>query len=258
MWRTAEQFSGPKLKRLAFFLGVIAALGLFGFIAVRVLIGGSSTSWHQRLTVIVDNPNGEVRGASVIEITKTETMGPLVPMEARGVHGEVRGEAVAVEVLPGRWLFALLSDDGAHSKGEAGQLVYSAFRLGMDGDVSERTYENSMADLWAEPLDTPAPVPPDAYPLLVTFDDISKPETVREVDPANLAATFGPGLMLRGMTLDITRDAVTAGRIEGVLWWWCQRRRNASLDDDPKYFGLNALFRNVNPSNFRVGECTCR
>ena len=90
---------------------VIAALGLIGFGAVRLLFGGSSVSWHQRLTVIVDNPNGEVRGASVIEITKTETMGPLVPMEARGVRGDVRGEAVAVEVLPGLWLFALLSGD---------------------------------------------------------------------------------------------------------------------------------------------------
>lgn len=218
MWRTADQFSGPKLKRLAFVLVVIAALGLSGFIAVRMLIGGSSVSWHQRLTVIVDTPNGEVRGAAVVEITKTETMGPLVPMEARGVHGDVRGEAVAVEVLPGRWLFALLSDD-VHYKGEAGQLVYSAFRLGMNRDVTERTYENSMADLWAQPLDTPAPVPADAFPLLVTFDDISRPETVAQVDPANLAAIFGPGVSLTGMTLEVTEAAVTEGRVEEVLRW---------------------------------------
>ena len=207
------------MKRLALFVVVIAALGLFGFVAVRTLFGGSSVSWHQRLTVIVDTPNGEVRGASVVEITNTETMGPLVPMEARGVHGDVRGEAVAVEVLPGRWLFALLSDD-VHYKGDAGQLVYSAFRLGMDREVTERTYKNNMADLLAQPLDRPAPVPPDAYPLLVTFDDITLPETVAQVDPDNLAASFGPGVVLKGMTLEVTEAAVTEGRVDGVLGWF--------------------------------------
>lgn len=145
-------------------------------------------------------------------------MGLLVLPEARGAHGKVRGEAVAVEVLPGRWLFALLSGD-ADGKGEAGQLVYHAFRLGMNRAATDRSYQSNMADLRAQPLDTPAPLPLDAYPLLVTFDDITKPETVREVDPADLSAVFGPGVSLRGMTLEVTEEAVTEGRLEGVLGW---------------------------------------
>lgn len=120
------------------------------------------------------------------------------------MHGETRGEAVAVEVLPGRWMFALLSG-GANYKGDAGQLVYSAFRLGMDRAAGEQSYEANMADLRAQPLDTPVPLPPEAYPMLVTFDDITKPETVREVDPADMAATFGAGVTLHGMTLEIRR-----------------------------------------------------
>lgn len=32
----------------------------------------------------------------------------------------------------------------------------------------------------------------DLIPMLVTFADISKPETVRLVDPADLSATLGP------------------------------------------------------------------
>ena len=181
-------------------------------------------------------------------------MGLLVLPEARGAHGKVRGEAVAVEVLPGRWLFALLSGD-ADGKGEAGQLVYHAFRLGMNRAATDRSYQSNMADLRAQPLDTPAPLPLDAYPLLVTFDDITKPETVREVDPADLSAVFGPGVSLRGMTLEVTGEAVTEGLVEGVLGWWCLKRTDGSLNDDPKYFGVNALFRNINPSDFRIGEC---
>jgi hypothetical protein len=172
---------------------VIVALGVLWLIlfgCYRTLIGGQTISWHQRLTVIVDTPNGEVSGSAVTEVTKTDTSGPLVLPQASGVHGEIRGEAVVVEVLPGRWLFALLSG-GDNYKGDTGQLVYSAFRLGEGRTASEQSYEANMADVLAQPLDTPVPVPPEAYPMLVTFDDITKPETVREVDPDDLDAAFG-------------------------------------------------------------------
>ena len=206
------------MKGLFRVLGVLEVIGVLGFVAFRVLIGGSTVSWNQRLTVIVDTLSGEVRGASITEITATETMGALVPMEARGARSKVRGEAAAVEVLPGKWLFALLSDD-ADAKGAANQLVYSAFRLGEARMPSDRTYEADMEDLLAQSLDTPALIPPNAYPLLVTFDGLTQPESVREVESINLAAIFGPGVALRGMTLEITE-----GRLRNILDW---------LDHDP-------------------------
>lgn len=206
--------------RIVLYLAVAVFLG---FCTFRGLIGGSTTSWNQRLTVIVDTPAGEVRGSSVVKIVVTETMGVLVPMEARGARSDIRGEAVALEVLPGRWLFALLSgdDDG---KGNAGQLVYHAVRLGETRNSSDRNYEAIMRDLRAQLRDTPAPIPPEAYPLLVTFDDITRPDTVREVDPSNLAATFGEGVSLRGMTLEVTADRVSKGAMESILPWICRYR----------------------------------
>jgi hypothetical protein len=206
---------GRLFVRIALYFSIIV---LLGFCTFRGLIGGSTTSWNQRLTVIVDTPAGEVRGSSVVKISKTETMGPLVLPEARGVSSEVRGEAVALEVLPGRWLFALLHSDLRY-KGDADQLVYSAFRLGKAREPTDRSYESNMHDLRAQPRDTPAPIPPEAYPLLVAFDDISNPETVREVDPSNLAATFGEGVTLRCMTLEVTGDEITEGPLEGLLGW---------------------------------------
>lgn len=206
------------MKGLVRTVGILVLLGVLGFVAFRVLIGGSTVSWNQRLTIIVDTPAGEVRGASVVEITNTETLGPLVLPEARGVSSEARGEAVAVEILPGRWLFALLSGD-ADGKGSAGQLVYHAFRLGETREPGTKSYRSNMRDLRAQSLDTPAPIPPEAYPLLVTFDDLAQPQTVREVDPTNLAATFGPAVALRGMTLEITNDNITEGRLRSILDW---------------------------------------
>lgn len=63
------------------------------------------------------------------------------------------------------------------------------------------------------------PLPADGLPLLVTFNDITKPETVRRVDPTDLAAVLGEGVRLKAVTLEITREAVTEGRFEGVLGW---------------------------------------
>ena len=215
LWLTQLSPDGRLLVRIALYCAIIV---LLGFCTFRGLIGGSTTNWNQRLTVIVDTPAGEVRGSSVVKISNTETMGPLVLMEARGVRSKTRGEAVALEVLPGRWLFALLSG-GDSSKGDAGQLAYYTFRLGEGREIGTRSYRSNMHDLRAQPRDTPAPIPPEAYPLLVTFDDITKPETVREVDPSNLAATFGEGVSLRGMTLEVTREGVTEGKLEGLLGW---------------------------------------
>ena len=51
--------------------------------------------------------------------------------------------------------------------------------------------------------------------MLVTFDDVSKPESVVEVDPEDLAAVFGEGVRLQAVTLEITEEEVTEGRVEG-------------------------------------------
>ena len=62
-------------------------------------------------------------------------------------------------------------------------------------------------------------IPESQYPLLVTFTDLTDPTTVKAVDPENLAATFGPGVSLKRLTLEITDEPVTEGRIEQVLGW---------------------------------------
>ena len=46
--------------------------------------------------------------------------------------------------------------------------------------------------------------------MRVTFDEVTNPETVREVEAEHLAAVFGEGVRLQ---------AVTEGRVEGVLGW---------------------------------------
>jgi hypothetical protein len=176
------------------------------------------TSWNQRLTIVVETPTGEVNGSSVTRVVNTETSGSLVLPEARGVRNAVTGEAVVIEVAPGRYLFALLggSDDQYR---DASHWVYPAYNLGDAG-----SYSAAMSIVQAQPYDTPVPLPPEGWPLMVTFTDIADPTSVASVDPADLAASFGEGVRLKAVTLEITRAEVTTGRLKKILSWWLEMR----------------------------------
>ncbi|MDO6591302.1 hypothetical protein DS901_00635 [Loktanella sp. D2R18] len=169
-------------------------------------------TWHQKLTVTVQTPTGEVSGYSVTEITKTHSDSWYDLPEARGVRSDVRGEAVVVEVAPGKYLFVLL--DGVED------LAYHTF--------TQFPYtRGSEFDRWARSIERhrgSAEVPQDAYPMMVTFTDIADPTSVILVDPETLANTFGAGYSLAEVTLEITDEEVTTGVVETMLYWWMEKR----------------------------------
>jgi hypothetical protein len=55
-------------------------------------------------------------------------------------------------------------------------------------------------------------------PMLVRFRDLNDPASVERVDPADLAASFGAGVKLEGINIEITDQPVTHG-IEAILPW---------------------------------------
>jgi hypothetical protein len=183
---------------------VIGVLALLSFVAFRGCFGGASTSWNQRLTLVVETPQGEVSGSSVTRVSVTYFAGGEA-ISGREVGYDLTGEAAVVEVLPGRYLFALI--------GGSEELFAAAAKERFKGMRRGEW-------LFAIPGQTePVTLTGDLIPMLVAFDDITKPETVREVDPADLAAVFGEGVRLKAVTLEITEEAVTEGRVEGVLGW---------------------------------------
>ena len=158
--------------------------------------------WHQKLTVVVDTPSGEVSGSSVIEVKAAFGQLPLSNSEVN--YGLV-GEATVVEVAPGRYLFALI-------------------------EGSQERYYRAVRDRIATPdrgewlklipkMDEVVVLKPDNYPMLVTFRDINDPRSVRKVDPDNLAATFGPGFRLGEITSEIIDEPVASRSIEQLLPW---------------------------------------
>lgn len=168
-------------------------------------------SWRQKLTLVVETPEGQVSGSSVVEVRVSFYQGGQI-MSGTEVHYDLTGEAAVVEVLPGRYLFALM--------GDSEELFFRA--------AKDRFEEMTRGEwLRAIPGQTePVTLTGDLIPMLVTFDDTTKPETVRQVNAADLAAAFGEGVRLKAVTLEVTDEAVTEGRVEGVLSWWPQMLRD--------------------------------
>jgi hypothetical protein len=198
---------------------MVRLMGLIS-VVVLMLVGCSpSETWNQRLTLVIETPQGEVRG-SVVQRIEWEGTGALLKamtsaVDSSSANVRATGEAVAVEVMPGRWLFALLKG-GSGWQGEPG--LNAGFAIAVPRGHFAKSAEG-VRDIVMFPRDTPIELPPEAWPMLVTFDDITKPETVRRVNPDDLAAVFGEGVRLKAVTLEITEEAVTEGRVEGVLPW---------------------------------------
>jgi hypothetical protein len=83
--------------------------------------------------------------------------------------------------------------------------------------------------------------------MLVTFTDIDDPKSVQRVDPANLAASFGPGIRLKRITVEVTDDDVTTG-IEKRLRW-LPKHRNVSFAGN-RYTVDNSLADNLFMGDF--------
>ena len=161
--------------------------------------------WHQRLVLEVETPDGVVSGGSVVAVRIRKS---LAPGDANGMLlSDLTGEASFVEIDPGQYLFALLGGDS--TPGLPLDLFFSDPRP----NVWERA--ERLEDMQGETRVVPA----ELYPQFVTFTSIDDSASVRQVDPANLEAVFGPGVMLRRVIVEITKAPETDGAIEAVLNW---------------------------------------
>lgn len=168
--------------------------------------------WNQKLTVAVETPQGIKSGSAVTHVSwqDANALGNYIPTYS--------GEATVVEIAHGRYLFALI---GEKSKYIAQYTFHKQF------GISRADYQKLLPEI--EKFRGTADVPRNRYPLLVTFADTSDPKTVQKVDPDNLAASFGPGVSLKRITLGITDEKVTEGQIAKLLTWLDQYR-NRMLD----------------------------
>lgn len=199
------------------------AIRLAVVVAATVLLAAcdlfpKTWQWNQKLTLEVATPQGIRSGSAVTHVSWQD-------VNAVGNYpSSYSGEATVVEVAPGRYLFALI---GEKSKYIAQYTFHEQF------GTSRADYQKLLPEI--EKFRGTADVPRDRYPLLVTFADIADPKTVQKVDPDNLAASFGPGVSLKRITLEITDEKVTQ-KIETLLPWLEKvgRERGTLIPNPPR------------------------
>ena len=211
-----------------------AAIGMMGC-SVQ---GESLPTYRYRLTVEVETPEGLKSGSSVIEVSTAVAGRSSIPTPGAVSH-RVKGEAVTVDLGTRGLLFALLRSEG--DSDWATNVVYrlspkvpSVYDANGKFD-NERDLEAQFAAMLKhrEPIELPRTFPPvghlvdqPARPLLVRFRDITDPKMVEKVDPDNLAKSFGDGVKLRRVTVQLSDEPVTSGIEKRFSWWNDYRDRH--------------------------------
>ncbi|MEP6058755.1 MAG: hypothetical protein ABJ152_12225, partial [Nitratireductor sp.] len=215
---------------------VAALLALAGCDA----LGFKNWEWRQKLVIEVETPSGIVSGGSLVAVEAGTSPKWAPGAGAGGLGARVRGEASFAEVAPGRFLFALLG--GGDWEREVALTLFFPEPAPSPFERAERL----------ETMRETRVLPRNRYPLLVTFTDIADPTTVRRVDPDDLAATFGPGVALKRITLEITDEKVTEGRVKAVLGW-LETIGNTMLDgrSDSTIEAENRLANDLSRLDFR-------
>lgn len=193
--------------------GIFSALLVLGATTLVFGCGMFGKTYRYKLTVEVNTPQGLKTGYAVREINYTQ--GIKLP-DSSGVYATENGEAVAVELPGGQTLFALLDTD-----------AYVTLQTGFGGD-SPAILDAARAD---KRVAVVKPFPPTigtnptdpsnyfhGYPRLVQFKNLRDPMSMTTIKPDALAASFGPGVRLKRITIQMTNDPVTTGIEKRIPW----------------------------------------
>jgi hypothetical protein len=219
VWITLELKEPRNLARWAVNLAIAGAFLLIGYL----IFGGNSAELRYRLTVRVQVDDRVVEGSSVNLVyyqRETQLLGTNSHMlSAAG------GEATVVHLGSRGHLFALIKrNEDRNDQSSPERALPIAFGISPYGNVDPKDFSTLRG------LSGTRTLPPEIMPLLVRFQDINDPASVQRVDPADLAASFGPGVRLLDISMTIVGDRtpLTTGIIR--LLPWLSRYQNRQLD----------------------------
>lgn len=166
--------------------------------------------YRYKMAVEVETPNGVKTGYAVREIVVRTP--PPIPMLGEHRTGlGVRGEAVIVDIAPGKALFALLTGaDGDYEFGGRG--VHSIFKELTSGHLGDAI------ELWPKKPVTRRPIIANPMPMLVRFQDADDPKSLEILTPDTIASAFGAGVSLRRIAIQRVEEPLTEGISKRFAW----------------------------------------
>ena len=193
------------------FVRRLAALCIF--VGALTGCGSLSETIRYRLTVNVNVDGRLVSGSGVIQVKQSD-MRPIFGSMG-GAGAEVSGEAVVVDLGAHGVFFALLHGPkpGFGDLGGPAWMLFHAFDDLLKGEIDSLPKVQLLKERRPSRV-----LHIDYIPMLVRFRDLNDPTSIEQIDPRNLAGTFGSGVSLRDVVIERTEEPVTSG-VEAKLPW---------------------------------------
>lgn len=176
-----------------------------------IYFGLPDYSWHQKMTITVEADGKTYSGSSVVRV-RFRKNDPLSAVNGPEWISSYGGEGSFLDI-PGRGILFVTVNPPDQSSFTS-DLALEVF----SDDLPQTQFVEQLKAL-ENGVGLSTVLSLADYPFFVFFRDIANPESVVEVDPENLSATFGRGVRLKSIELEITDEPVTFGRMETVLPW---------------------------------------
>ena len=171
-----------KLKLRTFFPLIVIAF--IGCVVVWWKVTYPSYSFHYKITVEIETPEGIKSGSAVREVTVSRQ--PKIG-DAPSVIFDVRGEAVAVDLGQRGVVFSLINWDSDRDVYYAlNTMDKNKLKVGMKAILPNNPY----------------------FPQFVTFTDLNDPTTLLRLSYGDLSEVFGEGIKTKRVIVEITDDPV--------------------------------------------------
>lgn len=232
-----------------FFVFIIAVVGWWRY-------EFPSFTWHYKMTVTIETPNGFKTGYAVKEITNSDStlLGMRLPeMSVR--MSSVRGEAVAIDLGKYGIVFTVIG-------GSYVDELYRAF--------SVQDESNSIHDFGKLKSGKSMQLPQKDWPVFVTFKDINDPKSVELVYQTkkifvphkmaddyqitdNFKKLFGEGVKITDVTIEVTDEPMTHQIGKWLKWLDTLETTKTRLNGSTSVgISTNELSDNLAAGSFRV------
>lgn len=191
-------------SRRAFSKDMIALSGILTLGGCSILF--PTWTYRYRLTVEVERDGKLQSGSSVIEVQREKGF--------TGIGGTFCGEAVVVDLGEAGLLFALLN--GPYGGGSWPLFMPHHALASLLG--TEDMVDEAVLDRLTRMDGVSAVLSAEDYPTFAHFRDINDPKSIEEVNPLDLAATFGAMTRLREVRMEMTRDPIAHDMYKIIPW----------------------------------------
>jgi hypothetical protein len=195
----------------------VGPIGLLAALVIGDQIRLNRPGHKYRLMVEVETPEGVKSASGVLAVHPDRGY-------TRSGSTLTKGDAVVVDLGGGKNLLALLAHIGDNGLELDGTNYVALRAFNAAGKKALFTEMNRMSGA--------TPVTGALIPVLAAFTGINDPATMRVIKPDDLAATYGKGFALRGVSVEavpngiwpldfggVLGEPVTRG-IEAKLPWW--------------------------------------